>query len=83
MHQNQTITHQNPNINLLPPNQTITHQNPKEIIILISGAKIPDYEKQNLPEGKDELLLTIFVIQGLVLCKSGSQYFPLEGNLYV
>ena len=39
MHQNQTITHQNPNINLLPPNQTITHQNPKEIIILISGPK--------------------------------------------
>ena len=35
-------------------------------------AKIPDYEKQNLPEGKDELLPTIFVIQGLVLCKSGS-----------
>ena len=34
--QNQTITHQNPNINLLPPNQTITHQNPKQIIILIS-----------------------------------------------
>ena len=46
-------------------------------------AKIPDYEKQNLLEGKDELLPTIFVIQGLVLCKSGSQYFPLKGNLYV
>nr|POF23123.1 hypothetical protein CFP56_77193 [Quercus suber] len=45
--------------------------------------KIPDYEKPNLPEGKDELLPTIFGIQGLVLCKSGSQYFPLEGNLYV
>ncbi|XP_065618377.1 protein PELPK2-like [Quercus suber] len=41
--------------------------------------KIPDYEKPNLPEGKDELLPTIFGIQGLVLCKSGSQYFPLEG----
>nr|POF11823.1 proline-rich protein 3 [Quercus suber] len=40
--------------------------------------KIPDYEKPNLPEGKDELLPTIFGIQGLVLCKSGSQYFPLE-----
>ena len=46
-------------------------------------AKIPDYEKQNLPEGKDELLPTIFVIQGFVLCKSGSQYFPLKDNLYV
>uniref|UniRef100_A0A7N2N4Q1 Proline-rich protein 3 n=1 Tax=Quercus lobata TaxID=97700 RepID=A0A7N2N4Q1_QUELO len=37
------------------------------------------YEKPNLPEGKDELLPTIFGIQGLVLCKSGSQYFPLKG----
>ena len=45
--------------------------------------KISDYEKPNLPEGKDELLPAIFDIQGLVLCKSGSQYFPLKGNLYV
>ena len=45
--------------------------------------KIPDYEKPNLPEGKDELLPTIFGIEGLVLCKSGSRYFPLKGNLYV
>ena len=42
----------------------------------------PNYEKPN-PEGKDVLLPTIIGIQGLVLCKSGSKYFPLKGNLYV
>ncbi len=42
----------------------------------------PYYEKPIL-EGKDVLLPTIIGIQGLVLCKSGSKYFPLKGNLYV
>ncbi|KAJ7973003.1 Pollen Ole e 1 allergen/extensin [Quillaja saponaria] len=44
----------------------------------------PDYEKEIKPksEEKAELLSTsIISIQGLVLCKSPSKYFPLQGAL--
>lgn len=40
----------------------------------------PDYDVSK-PEGNDELQLpTIISVQGMVLCKSGSNYFPIQGN---
>ena len=42
--------------------------------------KIPYYQTPK-QEGKDEILPTIIGIQGLVLCKAGSKYFALKGNL--
>ncbi|KAJ1402388.1 Pollen protein Ole e I like [Sesbania bispinosa] len=40
----------------------------------------PDY-KVPKPKGKDEqqLLPTVISVQGVVLCKSGSNYFPIQG----
>ncbi|XP_027363397.1 proline-rich protein 1-like [Abrus precatorius] len=40
----------------------------------------PDYEVPK-PKGEDEvpLLPTIISVQGVVLCKSGSNYFPIQG----
>lgn len=40
----------------------------------------PDYEKED-SKGKDELLTKVIGIQGLVLCKLGSKYVPLKGNM--
>lgn len=40
----------------------------------------PDYGIPK-PKGKDELQLpTLISVQGMVLCKSGSNYFPIKGN---
>lgn len=42
----------------------------------------PYYGQEPKPEGKEKLvdLPNIFEVQGLVLCKSGTKYFPLEGE---
>ncbi|KAG4995822.1 hypothetical protein JHK82_026642 [Glycine max] len=43
--------------------------------------RIPDYYAVPKPKGNDELHLlpTIIGVQGVVLCKSGSNYFPIQG----
>lgn len=45
----------------------------------------PDYEKPNLERILDNGSIPsgLIGIQGVVLCKSGSKYIPLKGNLYV
>lgn len=43
----------------------------------------PDHYEVPKPKGKDhELQLPkVIGVQGVVLCKSGSNYFPIQGNL--
>ncbi|RDX88170.1 Proline-rich protein 1, partial [Mucuna pruriens] len=55
-------------------------ENPKPKTDYKSQPITPDYAAPK-PEGKDELPLlpTIIAVQGVVLCKSGSNYFPIQG----
>ena len=66
--------------------QSFRPPNPKQITNLTNHTpEYPDYYVVPKPKGNDELHLlpTIIGVQGVVLCKSGSNYFPIQGNFFL
>jgi hypothetical protein len=53
------------------------------LFTLVIVASASDIEKKISAGNKENLLSTIIGIQGLVYCKSGSKFIPLEGNSYI
>lgn len=46
--------------------------------------EVPGYKTPKSPEGKDKPLVpSIIGVQGVVLCESGSTYFPIQGNFII